>query len=153
MWSFGARGPEESPEPDSMMCSCQVAPTYPVNNVSDLLAAWLKMRASCSGMAEEQLLRDGHTQLCPEAVFNYGLWQDHQLNTIEVQVTLVDRKQAGQSFLIFPSELWVQAWTKCMCGKIKQKSPAQPLCIDGVVMNGHWGAYRCQAWTNALAGF
>eukprot|EP00913_Durusdinium_trenchii_P035565 g33282.t1 len=50
----------------------QVAPTYPVNNVSDLA--------------------------------------EHQLNAIDVQVTLMDSKQ--------------------------------PLCIDGVVMNGHWGPYR-----------
>lgn len=64
--------PPEVAGEESPMQPGQVAPTYPVNNVFDLL--------------------------------------EHQLNSIEVQVTLVDRKQ--------------------------------PLCIDGVVMNGHWGAYR-----------
>ncbi|CAE7717255.1 UBP12 [Symbiodinium sp. CCMP2592] len=64
--------PPEVAGEESPLQPGQVAPTYPVNNVFDLL--------------------------------------EHQLNSIEVQVTLVDRKQ--------------------------------PLCIDGVVMNGHWGAYR-----------
>jgi len=75
VWQQASPAPSPPPEvagEEHLLQAGQVAPTYPVNNVFDLL--------------------------------------EHQLNSIEVQVTLVDRKQ--------------------------------PLCIDGVVMNGQWGAYR-----------
>ncbi|CAE7220777.1 UBP12 [Symbiodinium pilosum] len=72
VWQQASPSPPEVAGEESSLQPGQVAPTYPVENVFDLL--------------------------------------EHQVNSIEVQVTLVDRKQ--------------------------------PLCIDGVVMNGHWGAYR-----------
>ncbi|CAJ1426372.1 unnamed protein product [Effrenium voratum] len=73
------------------------------------ILVWQQVSPPPEVAGEEYLLQPG--QVAPTyPVNNVADLAEHQLNTIDVQVTLVDSKQ--------------------------------PLCIDGVVMNGHWGPYR-----------
>ena len=90
------RNPKKSPNAERLWCG-------------DIVVWQQNSQAQPEVAGEVEQLRAG--QVAPTyPVHNVADLAEHQLNSIDLQVTLMDSKQ--------------------------------PMCIDGVVMNGHWGSYR-----------
>eukprot|EP00434_Breviolum_minutum_P038881 symbB.v1.2.034499.t1/scaffold4466.1/size39366/1 len=90
------RNPKKSPNAERLWCG-------------DIVVWQQNSQAQPEVAGEVEQLRAG--QVAPTyPVHNVADVAEHQLNSIDLQVTLMDSKQ--------------------------------PMCIDGVVMNGHWGSYR-----------